>query len=251
MSNNLNVSGSYLKLHTFSDEKDQIVKGKSEFFKDQRFIDISMFSRGVTNDGRKWIADDGYVNLFDYNGDRKKIRRIGIDKDNDGIADTYMRVRTLQNGKIKEHNSKYNTEYVEQKLSKYMAINDPQKKQNKLDKLKKKLIKAGISEDAIDKKLYPQKQTVHAFSEKKAKIEPAYSDTVNKDRMDKNADEPQLLDKSFKDMTMDEKLKQADNMLAMDRKNKSDARRLLLDPNLQDYYKRNPQILAIVARIAS
>lgn len=258
MADNLNVSGSYLKLHTFYDEKDQIVTGKTEFFKDKRFIDISMFSRGVTNDGRKWIADDGYLNVFDKNGEKQKVKRITVDKDNDGFADTYMKVRTLQNGKIKEHKTKYNSEYVDKKLAEYMAITDTDKREKKLEKFKNKLIKSGISEEAIDKKFNQQHyaDTAQQNTQVKVGVENFNNYEITKDDIEMmNADSSRervtLSDKPFSEMTTAEKFKQADNMVALEKQNKSEARRLLLDPNLQDYYKRNPHVLALVAQIAS
>lgn len=269
MTDEMKVSSNYFKLHTFYGEKDQIIEGKSEFFKDKKRIEISMFSKGITNDGKKWIADDGYVNVFDENGKKQKVRRITVDKNNDGFADTYLKVRTLQNGKAKEHKAKYNSEYVDKKLAEYNSISDIEKREKKLEKFKDKLLKAGIAEEAIDKKFNPHKYLLNNLQKNISLANDENTDYSNffsnqqidnydithedAERLKENSkkDKPYLLDKSFSEMTHEEKLTQANNMVLLEKSNKSEARRLLLDPNLQEYYRQNPKILQIVAQIAS
>lgn len=264
MADEMNVSSNYFKLHTFFGEKDQIVKGKSDFFSDKKRIEISMFSKGVTSDGRKWIADDGYVNVFDKNGNKKKIRRITVDKNNDGFADTYLKVRTLQNGKAKEHKTKYNSEYVDKKLAEYMSIGNTEKRQKKLNKLRNKLLKAGVSEEAIDKKFNSQNNlslNIHSslkeknfsqlFLGKQIENTDITKEDAKKMIAETRKQKPYLIDKSFKEMTNEEKYTQAKNLAVIEKSNKSEARKLLLDPNLQEYYKQNPRVFEIVIQMAS
>lgn len=246
-----------VKIRSHYDQGSQIIAGENSLFKNNKLAEVSMFSRGTANDNKtKYQFDDGYINIKKEDGTVKKQKSLTFDTDGDGFADKSYRIRTLQRGKVKAHDTKYNSEYVDNKLAKYSEISDPIKKAEKVEKFKQKLLKAGISAEAIDKKFNPQKPTLQhspiqaniEFKPKSENLSAITQSDVTKMKESFEAD-------SFappKNESFEEKYLRYNSYAKQEAENRKEARRMLAEmkPGLKQYLDKNPKVFQQLCDIA-
>lgn len=241
-----NVSGvKYVVFRDLNSGENKTIKGENQLLKNGGKANISMFSRGTAQDGRKWIADEGFILVHEKDGTLNKVKNLEFDKDGDGIADEYYKIASLQDGKIKAHKSKHSSQNIDKELSQIMSVSDPQKKAEKLEKLRNKLLNAGIPAEIIDKKfnLPPSAMAIPAQTQKEFTFNtPKFEEMqISKDDISK------MKELSPKDT---DKYEYYMSMANLEKQNQMRARKCLIDPNLKKYFEQNPQILEQLVRMA-
>lgn len=150
------------------------IKGKSTIFDFEngkkvefRYSSVKTSAGGLADarlkDGGKYRVGFGDISVSDSSGRETKTNNLYFDEDGDGIADTYYKVSDLQEDKVKGHSVKIDSEYIDKKLEKIANTDSSNKRERRLERLRKKMQKAGVSEEIINQKLYPsQSQNVFA-----------------------------------------------------------------------------------------
>lgn len=140
------------------------IDGKSLLFnfQNQSMIDVSYINvktgKGCAydaklKDGGKYNVEWGYIEVTDKNGAQQRIKSLDFDIDGDGIADTRYKISDLQDGKVRPKKIKYNSEYIDKHLKDIFSKNNSRRRERHLEKLKRHMKEAGISEKAIAAKL--------------------------------------------------------------------------------------------------
>lgn len=244
-------------LRNYYGKGNQAIEGENSFLKNNKMAEVSMFSRGIANDNKtKYQFDDGYIRIQNADGSVKKEKSLTFDTDGDGFTDKSYKIRTLQNGKAKAHNTKYNSDYVNNKLAEYSQISDPIKKTEKIEKFKQKLLKAGISAEAIDKKFNLPKLSIHnspaqanfefkAKSENLSEITQSDVTKMKKRLQAKNTRAP-------KSESFEEKYLRYKSYEQQEKDNRKEARKMLAEmtPALKQFLDKNPRVLQQLYDIA-
>lgn len=256
MSGEMNVNtNNSIKLKNYYDSSSTTINGKNKYLKGN-YAEVSMFARGKDKDS-SWYFDDGKLIISKNDGTTEKKKFLEFDKDGDGIADSKYKISTLQNGKAKERKVKYSSQKVNQTLADIQNIHDPEKKQRKLDKLKAKLLESGYSQEIIDKKLdvsgvskeIMEKSTLSLDEEFKKRQPIFLAKTTELKEFKPTVPLPKKVeDKDSSDYHWAKFDKYID-VLEQEDANKREAVRLWKDPNLQEYYKQNPHVLAALLRV--
>lgn len=148
-------------------------------FQNQSMLDVSSIGvktgkgcgyKAELKDGGKYDVEWGYIKITDKNGEKHIIKSLEFDENGDGIADTRYKISDLQEGKVNGKKIKYDTEYFDKHLQDIFSTNNSRRRERRIEKLKRKMQDAGISDNVIAAKLGHTTQPMNLF----APVETAY-----------------------------------------------------------------------------